>query len=81
MQINPPSASKSLKKRLRLYYATTAIDPKYSIIPVPRYVLFVNDKNLLSDSYAQYLRNAIRQTIPAPGIPILFSPRSRIRKD
>ena len=79
MESNPPKVAKSGHKRLRLYYATAAVDPKYDIIPVPKYVLFVNDKNLLTDSYSQYLRNALRQSTPGLGIPILFSPRSRIR--
>ena len=79
IETNPPGIVQSTGKRLRLYYATAAVDPNYSLIPVPKYILFVNDKKLLTDSYAQYLRNAIRQQFPVPGIPIIFSPRSRIR--
>lgn len=78
-QMNPPSSSSGSTKRLKIYYVTTAIDPKYNTIPVPTYVLFVNDKNLLSDSYSQYLKNKIRETYPAPGIPVIFSARSRVR--
>lgn len=81
MQKNPPGMNRSIRKRLRIYYATTAVDEKYSIIPVPTYVLFVNDKELLIDSYSQYLRNNIREEYPCPGIPIIFSARSRIRKE
>lgn len=80
-QMNPPSTASGSTKRLKIYYVTTAVDPKYSTIPVPRYVLFVNDKNLLTDSYSQYLRNKIRETYPAPGIPVIFSARSRVRND
>lgn len=80
-QMNPPGTASGSTKRLKIYYVTTAIDPKYSTIPVPRYVLFVNDKNLLTDSYSQYLRNKIRETYPAPGIPVIFSARSRVRND
>lgn len=65
-QMNPPGTSSGSAKRLKIYYVTTAVDPKYSTIPVPRYVLFVNDKNLLTDSYSQYLRNKIRENYPAP---------------
>ncbi len=79
-QMNPPGAAAS-SKRLKIYYATTAVDPKYNTIPVPRYVLFVNDKNLLTDSYSQYLRNKIREAYPAPGVPGIFSARSRVRND
>lgn len=79
MQMNPPGPGKSGNKRLRIYYSTVAVDSKYNIIPVPRFVLFVNDKNLLQENYAQYLRHAIRENYAAPGIPIIFSARSRIR--
>lgn len=79
MELNPPPQNRVLRKRLKLFYATTAINDKYATIPVPTYVLFVNDKRLLSDSYAQYLRNAIRSRIQAAGVPIVLSPRSRVR--
>ena len=80
-QMNPPGAASGSARRLKIYYATTAVDPKYNTIPVPRYVLFVNDKSLLTDSYSQYLRNKIREAYPAPGIPVIFSGRSRGRHD
>ena len=48
---------------------------------MPTYVLFVNGKRLLADSYAQYLRNTIRSRIKAAGVPIVLSPRSRVRHD
>ena len=65
---------------MKLYYATVALNEKYSVIPVPTYVLFVNDKRLLSDSYAQYLRNVIRSRVGAAGIPTVLSVRSRVRR-
>ena len=79
--MNPPGAASGSARRLKIYYATTAVDPKYNTIPVPRYVLFVNDKSLLTDSYSQYLRNKIREAYTAPGIPVIFSARSRVRND
>ncbi len=79
MEMNPPGQHRVLRKRLKLFYATTAINEKYTRIPVPTYVLFVNDKRLLADSYAQYLRNTIRSRIKASGVPIVLSPRSRVR--
>ena len=81
MEMNPPGQHRVLKKRLKLFYATTAVNEKYTTIPVPTYVLFVNDKRLLADSYAQYLRNTIRSRIKAAGVPIVLSPRSRVRND
>lgn len=79
MEMNPPGQHRVLRKRLKLFYATTALNEKYTRIPVPTYVLFVNDKRLLADSYAQYLRNTIRSRIKAAGVPIVLSPRSRVR--
>lgn len=79
MVMNPPASNRSLRKTLKLFYATVALNEKYMIIPVPVYVLFVNDKKLLSDSYAQYLRNTLRTRAQVAGVPIVFSPRSRVR--
>ncbi len=79
MEMNPPGQHRVLHKRLKLFYATTAVNERYTRIPVPTYVLFVNDKRLLADSYAQYLRNTIRTRTKASGVPIVLSPRSRVR--
>lgn len=79
MAMNPPGQHRSLRKTLKLYYATIALNEKYMVIPVPTYVLFVNDKRLLADSYAQYLRNTLRSHTRAAGLPIVLSPRSRVR--
>lgn len=76
----PPQAKKG-SKRLKLLYATTAINDQYNAIPVPTYILFVNDKRLLQENYEQYLTNRLRESHPSPGIPIIFSTRSRNTKD
>ena len=78
---NPPPLDTRLKKRLKLYYATAATNEKYSVIPVPVIVLFVNDKRLMSTSYEAYLTNSFRDAHPAPGIPVVFSVRSRTRRE
>lgn len=75
----PPPAVGKGTKRLKLYYATTAVNERYPTIPVPTFVLFVNDKTLSNASYEQYLANRLREAHPAPGIPIVFSIRSRRR--
>ncbi len=77
----PPPIDTSFKKRLKLYYATAATNEKYSVIPVPTIVLFVNDKRLLTTSYESYLVNRYRSGHPAPGIPVIFSVRSRSRRE
>jgi GTP-binding protein len=77
----PPPIDSRLKKRLKLYYATAATNEKYSVIPVPTIVLFVNDKRLMATSYESYLTNRYRAAHPAPGIPVVFSVRSRSRRE
>lgn len=80
-QLNPPPSSGKGTKRLKLYYATTAVNERYRTIPVPSFVLFVNDKRLMPSSYEQYLANRLREVHPAPGIPVVFSVRSRRRNE
>jgi len=77
---NPPPTSRKYGKRVKLYYATTAVNDRYLRIPVPTYILFVNDKRLMSESYEQYLSNRLREEHPNPGVPIRFSIRSREQK-
>ncbi len=67
------------RRRLKLYYATTAVNERYRTIPVPTYVLFVNDKSMMTRSYEQYLANRIRELRPVPAVPVVFSVRSRRR--
>ena len=74
---NPPPAHKKHRKRLKILYATAAVNELYAAIPVPRYILFVNDKRLLAESYQSYLENTLRKHKPSPGLPINFSVRSR----
>lgn len=81
MEKNPPPLDTGLKRRLKLYYATTAVDPAHRVIPVPTIILFVNDKRLMPASYQSYLGNQFRGAHPAPGIPVVFSVRSRTRRD
>ncbi len=80
-QINPPPTDKRSAKRLKLYYATAAVNEKYSTIPVPTFVLFVNDKALMPTSYEQYLANRLREFNPVPAVPVVFSVRSRDRRE
>lgn len=77
----PPPLDRKLGRRLKLYYATAAINEKYQFIPVPTFVLFVNDKRLMANSYEAYLTNRMRESHPAPGVPIVFSVRSRTRRE
>ncbi len=74
---NPPPAGKRHRRRLKILYATAAVNERYAAIPVPRYILFVNDKRLLADSYQSYLENTLRKETSSLGLPINFSARSR----
>ena len=80
-ETTPPPIDGKLRKRLKLYYATAAVEEKYSVIPVPTIVLFVNDKRLMANSYESYIVNRYRAAHPAPGIPVILSVRSRSRKE
>lgn len=80
-EVNPPPTVGKGTRRLKLYYATCAVNERYRIVPVPTFVLFVNDKTLISPSYEQYLSNRLREANPAPGIPVVFSVRSRRREE
>ena len=58
-------------KRLRIYYLTQAeCNP-------PRFVLFVNKPNLLTDSYKKFLINQLRKAFPFPGCPLSFELRGK----
>jgi len=78
--VHPPE-HKRHRKRLKLFYATTAVNDRYQAIPVPEYVLFVNDKHLIVESYQGYLVNTIKEKHPTDGLPIPLSFRSRSKKD
>lgn len=72
-----PHQDKALKRRLKLLYATPAVNDRYLAIPVPELILFVNDKRLMSDNYAQYLENQLREKHPHVGLPLNLAVRSR----
>ncbi len=58
-------------KRLRIYYLT-----QVSINP-PRFVLFVNKPDLMTDTYRKYLVNQLRKEFPFPGCPLTFELRGK----
>ena len=78
---NPPPEHKRHRKRMKLFYATTAVNDRYQAIPVPEYVLFVNDKHLIVESFQNYLINQIKDKHPTDGLPIPLSFRSLSKKD
>ncbi len=70
-----------MNRRFKLLYATQLADKSRSPIPVPAFLLFVNDPGLLVDSYRKYLENKLRETFPFPGLPVLLKQRGRESKD
>ncbi len=48
-----------------------------SPIHVPEFVLFVNDRQLMTEAYRRYLEARIRDAEPYPGLPIVLTLRAR----
>jgi len=73
---NPPPTIGT--RRLKLFYAAQASgDASPRALDPPKFVLFVNQPKLLSDTYGRYLEGRIRQAEPYPGLPILLTCRAR----
>ena len=53
-------------KRLRIYYLTQA-----EVSP-PRFILFVNRPDLMTESYRKFLINQLRKSHPFTGSPLIF---------
>lgn len=70
--LNPPTSFKG--KRLKIYYVTQAKTQP------PTFVLFVNNEELLKDSYKRYLENKLREAFGYFGTPIRISVRERGNK-
>jgi GTP-binding protein len=73
---NPPPTVAN--QRLKLYYATQTRGRTDVTLPTPEFVLFVNNPELLGESYARYLEAQIRAAQPFAGLPLMldFRPRS-----
>jgi len=68
MLVSPPT---SRGRMLNILYATQA-----SVAP-PHFILFVNDSELMVESYSRYLVNHLRKVFDLQGTPIKLTPRSR----
>lgn len=70
--MNQPATVKG--KRLKLYYGTqVAVNP-------PKYLIFVNDKEIVHFSYQRYIENKIRESFEYKGTPIVIEFRNRSEK-
>ena len=72
IDLNPPPSVKG--KRLRIYY-TTQVKSK-----PPTFVLFVNNQDLIKDSYKKYLTKKLRENFGFFGSPIRISFRQKGEK-
>ncbi len=72
---NPPPMVSN--QRLKLFYATQPRSAEQTLA-TPEFVLFVNDPQLLGETYARYLEAQIRAAHPFVGLPLMlnFRPRS-----
>ena len=70
--LNPPTSFKG--KRLKIYYTTQAKSEP------PTFILFVNNEELLKDSYKRYVENKLREAFGFFGTPIRISIRQRGEK-
>ncbi len=67
--LNQPPSDKGV--RLKIYYGTqVAVRP-------PKFVIFINKKELMHFSYKRYLENQIRQYFGFDGVPIQFEFREK----
>lgn len=67
--LNPPASIKG--KMLRIYYTT---QPKTK---PPTFVLFINNKDLIKDSYKRYLLKKLRDAFGFFGVPVRISFRQK----
>ena len=72
---NPPPMIGT--RRLKLFYAAQARGEEEKTLEALKFVLFVNQPNLLSDTYTRYLERRIRAVQPYPGLPVILSCRAR----
>jgi predicted GTPase len=63
-----------------LFYAAQARGEDDHTLEALKFIVFVNQPKLLSDSYGRYLEGRIRAAEPYPGLPVLLSCRARTEK-
>lgn len=71
--VNPPPAHKG--KPLKIFFMTqTGIQP-------PKFVIFVNNSELMHFSYLRFIENKLRETFGFEGAPLRIIPRNRNEKE
>lgn len=69
MLVNPPPTKKG--KRLKIFYISQVTTRP------PKFLIYVNDKELLHFSYVRFIENKIRENFNFEGVPIQFEARNR----
>jgi GTPase len=72
---NPPPTIGT--RRLKLFYAAQARGDEERTLEALKFILFVNQPRLLSETYGRYLEGRIRAAEPYPGLPVLLNCRAR----
>ena len=75
-ETSEPAEAPARKKRFSPRAARLAQRPAPVIAP-PTFLLFVNDRALMTDGYRRYLENCLRETEPYSGLPVFFKLRGR----
>jgi GTP-binding protein len=75
---NPPPTIGT--RRLKLFYAAQARGDEERTLEALKFILFVNQPKLLSETYGRYLEGRIRAAESYPGLPVLLSCRARAEK-
>ena len=69
MLVNPPPTKKG--KRLKIFYMSQVTTRP------PKFLIYVNDKELLHFSYVRFIENRIRENFNFEGVPLKFEARQR----
>ena len=69
MLLNPPKSKKG--KVLKIYYMTQVTTRP------PKFILYVNDQELMHFSYLRFIENKLRENYSFRGVPLTFEVRSR----
>lgn len=72
---NPPPTVAN--QRLKLFYAAQTRGEEAKALATPEFVLFVNNPQLLGETYARYLEGRIRELKPFTGLPLMLNFRPR----
>jgi GTP-binding protein len=75
---HPPALQGS--RRLKILFVTQPEHDSTETIPVPEFVLFVNDGKFLEKGYRRYIESRIREKSPYTGVPINFLLRGREKR-